>query len=268
MVSLPFFLTSALLGAGVGASKSTAFLSPRPRPIIRTNENRVGALSDNGEGGIVDLDTFPSSLPSSGDVKENVLEVRGTYGINGDEDPSLHDHNILAKLDESRRILQVGERGEQYVVAQFSLFLFIAIGGLPLVGDAVLSILGPTLILSGLFMVYRSAVDLENNLSPWPVPTQSGRGSLVDGGIYSYIRHPMYAGSLLGMAGLGLITDSATRLFLTVLLYFVLDAKSDYEETKLMEKFGSEYKVYKLKVKGKFCPPNIINSIFESYTRT
>jgi protein-S-isoprenylcysteine O-methyltransferase Ste14 len=179
-----------------------------------------------------------------GDVKENILEVRGTYGINGDEDPSLlHDHNILAKPDSSRRVLQVGERGEQYVVAQFSLFLFIAIGGLPLVGDAVLPILGPTLIFSGLFMVYRSAVDLEYNLSPWPVPTQSGRGSIVDGGIYSYIRHPMYAGSLLGMAGLGLITDSATRLFLTVLLYFVLDAKSDYEETKLMEKFGSKYKV-------------------------
>jgi protein-S-isoprenylcysteine O-methyltransferase Ste14 len=77
----------------------------------------------------------------------------------------------------------------------------------------------------------------------------------------------MYAGSLLGMAGLGLITDSATRLFLTLLLYFVLDAKSDYEETKLMEKFGSEYKVYKLKVQGKFCPPNI-NSIFESNTQT
>jgi hypothetical protein len=89
-----------------------------------------------------------------GDVKENILEVRGTYGINGDEDPSLlHDHNILAKPDSSRRVLQVGERGEQYVVAQFSLFLFIAIGGLPLVGDAVLPILGPTLILSGLFMV-------------------------------------------------------------------------------------------------------------------
>ncbi len=64
MVSLQFFLASALLGAGVGASKSTAFLSPRPRPIIRTNENRVGALAENGEGGIVDLDTFLSSLPS------------------------------------------------------------------------------------------------------------------------------------------------------------------------------------------------------------
>ena len=264
MASLTFFLASTLLWAGVG-SKSTAFLSPRPRPIIRTNENRVGALAENGEGGI-DLDTFLSSLPSTGDVKENVLEVRGTYGIHGDEDPSLHDH-ILAKVDASRRILQVGERGEQYVVAQFSLFLFIAIGGLPLVGDAVLSIFGPTLIILGLFMVYRSAVDLDNNLSPWPVPTQSGRGSLVDGGIYSYIRHPMYAGSLLGMAGLGLITDSATRLFLTVLLYFVLDAKSDYEETKLMEKFGSEYEVYKLKVQGKFCPPNM-KSIFESNTRT
>ena len=162
---------------------------------------------------------------------------------------------------------KAGERGEQYVIAQFSLFLFIAIGGLPIVGDALFSVLGPTLILSGLFLVYRSAVDLDNNLSPWPVPTQSGRGSLVDGGIYSYLRHPMYSGSLLGMAGLGLITDSVTRLFLTVLLYFVLDAKSDYEETKLIEKFGSDYEEYKMRVQGKFCPPNM-NSILKSNSRT
>ena len=79
MVSLPFFLASTLLGAGVGASKFTAFLPPaRLGPVIRTNENRVGALGENGEGGII-VDTFLSSLPSPDDVKENFLEVRGMY---------------------------------------------------------------------------------------------------------------------------------------------------------------------------------------------
>ena len=119
-----------------------------------------------------------------------------------------------------------GERGEQYVIAQFGLLLLIAIGSVPFVGGALAFFLGPSLILAGLFSVYRSAADLQNNLSPWPVPSDpnSGRGSLIDEGIYSYIRHPMYSGVLFGMIGLSLITDSVMRLLLTGALYFVLDA--------------------------------------------
>ena len=123
--------------------------------------------------------------------------------------------------------------------------------------------LGPSLILAGLFSVYRSAADLKNNLSPWPVPADpnSGRGSLIDEGIYSYIRHPMYSGVLFGMIGLSLITDSVMRLLLTGALYFVLDAKSDYEETKLIQTYGVSYEDYQRKVQGKFLPPSI-NNIF------
>lgn len=150
---------------------------------------------------------------------------------------------------------KVGERGEQYVIAQFSLFFFIAIGTVPLVGDALFSFIGPLLILAGLVIVYRSAADLKNNLSPWPVPPKSGRGSLIDDGIYAYIRHPMYSGSLAGMIGLAMITDSVPRLVLTLVLYFVLDVKSDYEESKLIETYGSEYEDYQKKVPGKFLPP-------------
>ena len=72
------------------------------------------------------------------------------------------------------------------------------------------------MILLGILLVYRSVIDLNNNLSPWPVPTTE-RGSLVDIGIYSYIRHPMYAGVLLGMIGLSLWTESFLRLLITVL---------------------------------------------------
>lgn len=160
-------------------------------------------------------------LPSPEVVKENILE--GNFG----------------------------ERGETYVVAQFSLLFCIAIG----VGDLLTAILGPTFIVAGLILVYKSAADLKDNLSPWPVATDpNGRGSLIEEGIYSYIRHPMYSGLLLGMAGLSILTDSTTRLLLTFVLYLVLDAKSDYEETSLIETYGSEYLEYKAKVKSKFFP--------------
>ena len=71
------------------------------------------------------------------------------------------------------------------------------------------------------------------------------------------MRHPMYSGLLLGMTGLSLATDSITRLVLTCGLYFVLDAKSDYEETKLIERWGEEYKDYQVEVKGKLIPSGI-----------
>ena len=153
---------------------------------------------------------------------------------------------------------KVGERGEAYVIAQFSLFLFVAIGDVPFFGDTFFSILGPSLIIVGLYLVYKSAADLGKNLSPWPVPAQSSeRGSLINGGIYTKIRHPMYSGVLCGMVGLSIITDSAVRLLLTIALYFVLDAKSDFEETKLAEAYPGDYEEYQSNVQGKFLPPNI-----------
>jgi len=155
----------------------------------------------------------------------------------------------------------VGERGETYVVAQFSLLFFIAIG----VGDVVTTILGPVFIIAGLILVYKSAADLKDNLSPWPVATdpKAGRGSLINEGIYCYIRHPMYAGLLLGMTGLSILTDSITRLLLTFALYLVLDAKSDFEEASLVKTYGSDYGEYKAKVKSKFFPLDV-KSVFTS----
>lgn len=110
------------------------------------------------------------------------------------------------------------------------------------------------MILGGVILVYKSASDLSNNLSPWPMP--SSKGYLINGGIYKSIRHPMYAGLLLGMTGLSLMTDSIARLLLTMILYFVLDAKSDYEEEKLREAYP-EYEDYALIVRGKFLPQDV-----------
>jgi protein-S-isoprenylcysteine O-methyltransferase Ste14 len=110
------------------------------------------------------------------------------------------------------------------------------------------------MILLGIALVYTSVINLKNNLSPWPIPTQQSGSSLVDDGIYSCIRHPMYAGVLLGMIGLSLWTESFLRLLLTILLFLVLDAKSEYEETKLIDTYGLLYEDYMIKVPGKFYP--------------
>ena len=133
---------------------------------------------------------------------------------------------------------------------------FFFSGGLPFLGDTFIHILGLLMILSGLAIVYRTSIDLDINLTPWPVPVQ--RGSLISNGtIFQYLRHPMYAGLLFGMVGLSILTDSVVRLVLTAVLYFILDAKSDFEEAKLIETYQEDYKEYQQKVKGKFFPNNI-----------
>ncbi len=203
---------------------------------IRTSVNKLLAEKKDVDTSL-DVSNIVSSLqlPSPAAVKENIFEGN------------------------------VGERGETYVIAQFSLLFCIAIGTVPFVGVLLTSILGPAFIVAGLILVYKSAADLKDNLSPWPVPTdpKAGRGSLINSGIYTYIRHPMYSGLLMGMAGLSIFTDSTTRLMLTFALYLVLDAKSDFEEASLVKTYGSEYVEYKAKVQHKFFPLDV-NSIFTS----
>ena len=169
--------------------------------------------------------------------------------------------NLGVAVKENIQSGDVGERGEAYVVAQFSLLLCIALGTVPFVGDALSFTLGPGLVGVGLVLVYKAAVDLGTNLSPWPTPTDpnTGRGSLIDTGIYSLMRHPMYSGLIFGMAGLSVATDSALRLLLTALLYLVLDAKADYEESKLIEIYGNEYLYYMLKVQDKIIPFSLLS---------
>lgn len=171
-----------------------------------------------------------------------------------DDDVSV-DTYLSSPLQVPSSVLKDG-RGEKYVLAQFSLLFCIAIGTIPLIGDALSSFLGPSLIVTGLVLVYKSAADLKDNLSPWPVATdpKSGRGSLVRDGIYSYARHPMYSGLLFGMIGLSIFTDSTFRMMLTFLLYVVLDAKSDFEEASLEKTYGSEYAEYRANVQSKFFP--------------
>lgn len=149
---------------------------------------------------------------------------------------------------------EFGQRGEVYVATQVFLVLCILFGGLPVLGDFLNFVCGPVLMAVGAGFCALGLVDMGSSLSPWPVPTGD---ELVTDGIYSKVRHPLYAGLLAIMAGFSVLTGSAPRLLLTAALWYTLDLKSDYEEKELIKEHA-EYEAYQEEVPGKFFPQEIV----------
>lgn len=134
------------------------------------------------------------------------------------------------------------------------LILFIAylpdIAALTIVFPNVIHLIGYLLTGSGIAIGITALINLNRNLSPFPSPKPGSE--LVQAGIYKRIRHPIYSGILIVGLGLALITNSGSRLIVTLLLLVLFYFKSKYEETKLTEKF-SEYNDYRKK-SGRFLP--------------
>ena len=158
----------------------------------------------------------------------------------------------------------LGERGEIYTLAQFIVLACVFGGGVPIFGDAILPLLGPVCLATGLGVLLAAVNDMgsTNTLSPWPKPVDDG--ILLTDGIFANLRHPLYSSGLLLSVGWSLITDSATRLLLTALLWYVLERKSDYEEDELLKKYPQQYADYQKQVTGKFIPNELIKNLLSS----
>lgn len=165
---------------------------------------------------------------------------------------------IVTKIKDNLLSGDFGSRGESYFVAQVVIILCILYGSIPLLGDLMTFLLGPCTILMGIVVTALGIRDLGANLSPWPkVPENT---ELVTDGIYGELRHPIYAGLLCCCLGISMWSGSAMRVLLTVVLWQLLEKKSDYEETTLVKKFRG-YKNYKAKVSGKFVPEKILSAM-------
>lgn len=86
-------------------------------------------------------------------------------------------------------------------------------------------------------------LSLGRNISPFPYPRPSSKGIVTDG-LYQYVRHPMYGGLLLICIGIGAITHSEARILLTLVLWWAMEKKVEFEEARLIERFP-EYEKYK-----------------------
>ena len=145
-------------------------------------------------------------------------------------------------------------RGEWYVVAQIALLALVLAAPI-LDGRArghgapwlyTTAITGGSLCIAGLGFIVLGAAALGPNLSPLPAPKKDA--SLVESGIYSAVRHPMYSGSVLFALGWSLAWTSLAAWLATMLLLAILDIKARREEQWLEAKFAG-YARYKKRVK-------------------
>lgn len=58
---------------------------------------------------------------------------------------------------------------------------------------------------------------------------------IVNVGVYELVRHPMYGGLVMFGLGYSVLLESTERLFLSVVLFFLLDAKANKEENMLKQ---------------------------------
>ena len=106
-----------------------------------------------------------------------------------------------------------------------------------------LSYTGAVLFALAIYLIWKSHYDLGRNWTP--IVALREEASLVTGGIYKYIRHPMYAAHLLWALAQVLLLPNwiAGYSFLLVQIpfYFV---RIRAEEQMMIEEFGDAYRTY------------------------
>jgi protein-S-isoprenylcysteine O-methyltransferase Ste14 len=146
-------------------------------------------------------------------------------------------------------------RGEAWLIGQLALFAAIALAprrvrGLPElpawlrrpseIAGLICGTLGWVLALAG-------ARALGPNLTVYPRPREDG--ALVQHGLYSVVRHPIYTGTVLGALGWSLLRKSTPALLLTGVLALFLNLKARREEAWLAQRFP-EFQPYRRRVRG------------------
>lgn len=103
---------------------------------------------------------------------------------------------------------------------------------------------------AGLLIIIVAILQLNKNLTPFPTPKESG--TLIQTGLYKYIRHPVYSGIILAAIGFGLFHGSIWKISIGLSLWVLFYFKSVYEE-KLLSKHFPGYEAYR-KTTGRFFP--------------
>lgn len=109
---------------------------------------------------------------------------------------------------------------------------------------------GLLIAIFGAIIIILAILQLNKNLSPFPTPKNNT--TLLQNGLYKYMRHPIYSGIIFLFTGYSLYQNSFYKLGISLLLVILFYFKSNYEEQRLEQKFP-DYKLYKNKT-GKFFP--------------
>ena len=94
----------------------------------------------------------------------------------------------------------------------------------------------------GLLVIVLAIIQLNKNLTPFPAPVENG--TLIQKGLYKFVRHPIYSGIILSAIFFGVADGSTLKTSIGFALYVLFYFKSKYEESLLENRFP-EYKIYK-----------------------
>lgn len=162
---------------------------------------------------------------------------------------------LLSDWGFTRKGWRSGERGEYLVLLQGALLITFVL--LPVYRPAWWSINLPLLLylcwgiaallgLAASVLIVKGLMDLGRNLTPLPYPRNDGQ--LVQTGVYSIVRHPLYSGLIFAVISWTVLQLSLSHFVATALLFIFFDVKARREETWLTEKYP-EYCDYQQRVK-------------------
>jgi protein-S-isoprenylcysteine O-methyltransferase Ste14 len=93
-----------------------------------------------------------------------------------------------------------------------------------------------TAVVLGLVIMVIGGTALGRGLTATPLPNEHAQ--LRTGGLYRFVRHPIYGGLLLAAAAITVGSGSVFRLVVFVALVVLLSLKARWEETRLSARFG------------------------------
>jgi protein-S-isoprenylcysteine O-methyltransferase Ste14 len=95
-------------------------------------------------------------------------------------------------------------------------------------------------LVSGVYLVLKSHDTIFGETTDKP--------QLIDSGVYSLVRHPMYLGILLFCLGFFLAIPSLISLVVWIAFFLFYDKMATYEENDLIRIFGADYIAYQKRV--------------------
>ena len=113
-----------------------------------------------------------------------------------------------------------------------------------------LTVSGILLMTVGFLIAYYANRTIAKNWSPVIDKTKEQR--LIQSGIYSVVRHPLYFSGLLLMIGTNLYFGNSWSWLSTILAFIITLYRIPIEEKQLVGRFGQEYVDYKLQTKALF----------------
>lgn len=149
----------------------------------------------------------------------------------------VNPHADDGAAKDSRAALSDVQTARLLVAGQFALIGVLVV--LPSRHDwpvpTALTVICTVAVVVGVAVMVIGATGLGRGLTATPLP--NAHAQLRTGGLYRFVRHPIYSGLLLTMASITVSSGSVFRLLTLGALVLLLTVKARWEETRLAQRF-------------------------------